>query len=62
MAMQEERFSLSEDSNRMLTVTPFKGNPNIHIRQFYVDENGEIKAGRIGITLSLSLLKNLKNW
>ena len=49
MAMQEERFSLGEDSNRMLTVTPFNGNLKVHIRQFYVDGNGEMKAGRIRI-------------
>ena len=53
--MQEERFSLGENSNRMLTVTPFIGNLKVHIRQFYVNEDGEMKAGRIGITISLSL-------
>ena len=26
MAMQEERFSLGENSNRMVTVTPFNAN------------------------------------
>ena len=51
--MQEERFSLGEDSNRMLTVTPFNGNLKVHIRQFDVSGNGEMKAGRIGITLSI---------
>ena len=49
MAMQEERFSLGDNS--MLTVTPFNGNLKVHISQFYVNENGETKAGRIGITL-----------
>ena len=61
MALQEEHFSLGENSNRMLTITPFNGNLKVHIRQFYVNGNGEMKAGRIGITLSLSLLKNLRN-
>ena len=37
----------------MLTVTPFNGNLKVHIRQFYVNGNGEMKAGRIGITLSV---------
>ena len=50
--MQEECISLGENSNHMLTVTPFNSNLKVHIRQFYVNQNGEIKAGRIGITLS----------
>ena len=57
--MQEERFSLGENSNRMLTVTPFNGNLKVHIRQFYVNGNGGMKAGRIGITLSLEEFKEL---
>ena len=59
MAIQEERFSLSENSSRMLTVTLFNGNLKIHIRQFYVNENGEMKAGRIGITLSVEEFNEL---
>ena len=51
--MQEERFSLGENSNRMVTVTPFNANLKVHIRQFYVNENGEMKAIRIGVTLSV---------
>ena len=51
--MQEERFSLAENSNHMLTVTPFNTNLKVHIRQFYVNENGEMKAARIGIALSV---------
>ena len=35
----------------MLTVTPINGNLKGHIKQFYVNENGEMKTGRIGITL-----------
>ena len=50
---QEERFFLGEKSNCMLTVTPFNSNLKVHIRQFYVSGNGEMKAGRIGITLSV---------
>ena len=57
--MQEERFSLSENSNHMLTVTPFNGNLKVHIRQFYMNGNGEMKAGRTGITLSLEEFKEL---
>ena len=57
--MQEERFSLGENSNRMVTVTPFNANLKVHIRQFYVSENGEMKASRIGVTLSVEELNEL---
>ena len=59
MALQEERFSLGENSNHMVTVTPFNANLKVHIGQFYVDENGEIKASRIGITLSVKEFNEL---
>ena len=42
MAVQEECFSLCENSNHMLTVTPFNATLKVHIRQFYVNENGDI--------------------
>ena len=57
--MQEERFSLGENGNRMLTVTSFNGNLKVHIRQFYVNGNGEMKVGRTGVTLPLEELKEL---
>ena len=57
--MQEERFSLGENSNHMVTVTPFNTTLKVHIRQFYVNENGEIKAGRIGVTLSVEEFNEL---
>ena len=53
MAMQEECFSLGENSNRMVTVMPVNANLKVHIRQFYVNENGEMKASRVGVTLSV---------
>ena len=31
MAMQEEGFSLGENSNHMVTVTPFNANFKVHI-------------------------------
>ena len=43
----------------MVTVTPFNANLEVHIRQFYVNENGEIKASRIGITLSVEEFNEL---
>ena len=51
--MQEERFSLGEKSDRMVTVTPFMGKLKVHIRQFYVNGNGEMKPGKSGITLEI---------
>ena len=59
MAMQEERFSLGENSNHMVTVTPFNATLKVHIRQFYVLENGKIKASRIGVTLSVEEFNEL---
>ena len=60
MAMQEERFSLGKNSNRMVTVTPCdNANLKVHIRQFYVNGNGEMKASRIGITLSVEEFNEL---
>ena len=53
MAMQEERFSVRENSNRMVTVTPFMGKRKVHIRQLYVNGNGEMKPGKNGITLEI---------
>ena len=57
--MKEERFSLGEKSNRMVTVTPFNATLKVHIRQFYVNENGEIKASKIGVTLSVEEFNKL---
>ena len=50
---EEERFSLGEKSERMVTVTPFMGKLKVHIRQFYVNGNGEIKPDESGIVLDL---------
>ena len=50
---EEERFSLGEKSERMVTVTPFMGKLKVHIRQFYVNRNGEIKPGKSGIVLEI---------
>ena len=50
---EEERFSLGEKSERMVTVTPFMGKLKVHIRQFYINGNGEIKPGKSGIVLEI---------
>ena len=33
----------------MVTVTPFMGKLKVHIQQFYINGNGEIKPGKSGI-------------
>ena len=51
---EEERFSLGEKSERMVvTVTPFMGKLKVHIRQFYVNGNGEMKPDKSGIVLEI---------
>ena len=59
MVMQEERFSVGGNSNRMVTVIPLNANLKVHIKQFYVNENGEMKASRIGVTLSVEEFNQL---
>ena len=50
---EEECFSLGEKSEHMVTVTPFMGKLKVHIRQFYLNENGEMKPGKSGIVLEI---------
>ena len=50
---EEECSFLGEKSNHMVTVTPFMGKLKVHIRQFYVNEEGEKKPGKNGIVLDL---------
>ena len=50
---EEERFFLREKSNHMVTVTPFMGKLKVHIEQCYMNEKGEKKSGKNGITLEL---------
>ena len=57
--MQEERFSLGEKSNRMVTLTPFMGKLKVHIRQFYVNERGKKKPGKSGIALEIQEFNKL---
>ena len=51
--MQEERCSLREKSDRMVTLTP------VHISQFYVNERGEKKPGKSGIALEIQEFNKL---
>ena len=58
---EEERFSLGENSNHMVTVTPFMGKLKVHIRQFYVNGNGEVRRGKSGIMLEIEEFNELVN-
>ena len=44
---------LGEKSNHMVTVTPFMGKLKVHIQQFYINRNGEIKPSKSCITLEI---------
>ena len=57
--MREERFSLGEKSDRMVTITLFIGKLKVHIRQFYVNERGEKKPGKSGIALEIQEFNKL---
>ena len=59
MAMQEERFSLGEKSDHMVTVIPFMGKLKVHIRQFCINGYGEMKPGKSGITLGIEEFNEL---
>ena len=56
---EEERFSLGEKSNRMVTVSAFMRKIKIYILQFYINGNDEMKPGKSGITLEIQELYEL---
>ena len=56
---EEERFSLGENSECMVTVTPFMGKLKVDVRQFYIVGNGKIEPGKSGIVLEIEEIYNL---
>ena len=50
---QEIRSPLGEASDRMVTVSVFQSWVKLHIRQFYTDYYGKLRAGKTGITISV---------
>ena len=50
---QEIRYPLGEASDRMVTVSVFQSRVKLHIRQFYRDYYGKLRAGKTGITISV---------
>lgn len=58
MSQEEARFSLS--NNRFLTVSLFKNKVRVDIREYYMDDKGERRPGKKGISLSLDEWKKMK--
>ena len=50
---QEIRYPLGEASDCMVTVSVFQSRVKLHIRQFYRDYYGKLRAGKTGITISV---------
>jgi hypothetical protein len=59
MSQEEGRFQLS--NNRFVSVSLFKGKVRVDVREYYLDDNGERKPGKKGISLSLDEWKKLKD-
>lgn len=59
MSQEEGRFQLS--NNRFVSVSLFKNKVRIDIREYYLDDNGDRKPGKKGISLSLDEWKKLKD-
>ncbi|KAI1289647.1 Activated RNA polymerase II transcriptional coactivator p15 [Halotydeus destructor] len=53
----EVKIQLSE--NRFVTVSEFKGKRRVDIREYYLNDAGEKKPGKKGISLSLEEYKKL---
>lgn len=56
---QEHRFPLSK--NRFVTVSEFKGRVRVDVREFYLNDNGDRKPGKKGISLSREEWDKLKD-
>ena len=56
---QEIRYPLGEASDRMVTVSVFQSRVRLHIRQFYRDYYGKLRAGKTGITISVEEFEEL---
>ena len=50
---QEICYRLGEANDRMVTVSVFQSGVKLHIRQFYRDYYGKLRAGKPGITISV---------
>ena len=58
---QEICYLLGEASDRTVTVSVFQSGVKLHIRQFYKGYYGKLRAGKLGITISIEEFENLRN-
>lgn len=56
---QDVKFKLS--NNRFVSVGAFKGKVRVDIREYYLDDKGEKKPGKKGISLSMEEWDKLKD-
>ncbi len=56
---QDTSFQLS--NNRYVTVSEFRNKVRVDIREFYMNDEGQKKPGKKGISLSLDEWKKLKD-
>ncbi|XP_027195517.2 single stranded-binding protein c31A [Dermatophagoides pteronyssinus] len=55
----ESTNTLKLSNNRFLTVSEFKNKVRVDIREFYLNEDGERKPGKKGISLSMDEWKKI---
>ena len=56
---EEQRIQLS--NSRFVTISQFKSQVRVDIREFYLTADGERKPGKKGISLSLDEWKKMKS-
>ena len=59
--VEENEVKFILDNKRRITIHKFKGQIKVDIREFY-DDNGKMKPGKKGISLSLDNWKKLKGF
>jgi len=55
----ETKYQLSQ--NRFISVSDFKGKKRVDIREYYLNDDGERKPGKKGISLSIDEWKKLRD-
>lgn len=62
-------FCLNEKQHRFVSLSEFKGTEYLNIREYYEDNNGDLKPGKKGISLKkeefdliVKHLKEIKQW
>ena len=57
---KDKDVSFQLSNNRFITVSEFRGKTRVDIREFYLNDEGEKKPGKKGISLSLQEWEKLK--